>query len=219
MLVSDRNSNASRSTHDGVKRVIDVIASAVGLLITAPITTATAVAVAVSMGRPVLFRQQRPGKDGRIFELVKFRSMREPDATHKSDAERLTRTGRFLRSTSLDELPTLWNVLKGDMSLVGPRPLLVEYLDRYTCEQARRHEVRPGVTGLAQVSGRNAISWEQKLALDVEYVDNRSLVMDLKVLLRTLSSVLRRDGISAEGEATVAVFTGSAPARGGDRGV
>jgi len=205
--------------HDGVKRVIDVAASAVGLLITAPITTVTAVAVAVSMGRPVLFRQQRPGKGGRIFELVKFRSMREPDATYKSDAERLTRTGRFLRSTSLDELPTLWNVLKGDMSLVGPRPLLVEYLDRYTPEQARRHEVRPGVTGLAQVSGRNAISWEQKLALDVEYVDNQSFVMDLKVLLRTLSSVLRRDGISAEGEATATLFTGTAAARGGNHGV
>lgn len=215
----DRNTNGSRSLHDGVKRVIDVAASAVGLLITAPITTVTAVAVAVSMGRPVLFRQQRPGKDGRIFELVKFRSMREPDAKHKTDAERLTCTGRFLRSTSLDELPTLWNVLKGDMSLVGPRPLLVEYLDRYTPEQARRHEVRPGVTGLAQVSGRNAVSWEQKLALDVEYVDNQSFVMDLKVLLRTLSAVLRRDGISAEGEATATLFTGTAPARGGNHGV
>lgn len=200
----------SRAVRDGTKRAIDVVASAVGLVVVSPVMAATAVAVAASMGRPVLFRQQRPGKDGRVFELVKFRSMRHPDATRSSDADRLTRTGRFLRSTSLDELPTLWNVLKGDMSLVGPRPLLVEYLGRYTPEQARRHEVRPGVTGLAQVSGRNAIGWDEKLALDVEYVDSRSTRLDLGILLRTAVSVFRRDGISADGEATTHVFLGSA---------
>ena len=216
MLVSSLN--PSRARQDGFKRVIDIAVSAVGLIVTAPITAATAVAIAICMGHPVLFRHPRPGKEGRIFELVKFRSMRKPDATHKSDAERLTRTGRFIRSTSLDELPTLWNVLKGDMSLVGPRPLLVEYLDRYTPEQARRHEVRPGVTGLAQVSGRNAISWEQKLALDVRYVDTRSLSLDLKILLRTLGTVLRRDGVTAPGEATTSVFAGSLPADGPNRG-
>lgn len=205
--MSDRNT--SRAFHDAVKRVIDVAVSVVGLLVTAPITTVTAVAVAVSMGRPVLFRQQRPGKDGRIFELVKFRSMREPDATHKSDAERLTRTGRFLRSTSLDELPTLWNVLKGDMSLVGPRPLRTHYLPLYNDHQARRHEVRPGITGLAQIRGRNLLSWEDKFDSDVEYVDNRSLWLDLTILVKTFLSVLNRTGISAEGQATTTAFKGS----------
>ncbi len=142
--------------------------------------------------------------------------MRHPDATHVTDADRLTPVGRFLRSTSLDELPTLWNVLKGDMSLVGPRPLLVEYLPRYSAEQARRHEVRPGVTGLAQVSGRNGLSWEDKFALDVEYVDSRSLRLDLSILVRTVRSVLRRQGISGEGEATMSVFLGSQAGRVGD---
>lgn len=210
MRVSEKSTPGA--VQDGTKRVIDVTVSAVGLVVTAPIMAATAVAVAISMGRPVLFRQQRPGKDGRIFELVKFRSMRKPDATHTTDAERLTPTGRFLRSTSLDELPTLWNVLKGDMSLVGPRPLLVEYLDRYTPEQARRHEVRPGVTGLAQVSGRNAITWEQKLALDVRYVASRSLRLDFKILLTTLTSVLKRHGVSADGHATMPEFEPAAEA-------
>ena len=206
----------SRAVRDGTKRAIDVVASAVGLVVVSPVMAATAVAVAASMGRPVLFRQQRPGRDGRVFELVKFRSMRHPDATRTSDADRLTRTGRFLRSTSLDELPTLWNVLKGDMSLVGPRPLLVEYLPRYTPEQARRHEVRPGITGLAQVSGRNGVAWEDKFALDVEYVDNRSLALDLRILLRTLTAVVKREGISADGHATVSVFQGTAAGEGRD---
>ena len=198
--------------YDRVKRGIDVTASAVGLVLSAPIQAVTAGVVLAAHGRPVLFRQQRPGKGGKIFELVKFRTMRHPDTTHVTDAERLTRIGRVLRTTSLDELPTLWNVLKGDMSLVGPRPLLVQYLQRYSPEQARRHEVRPGITGLAQVSGRNALDWDTKLALDVEYVDHRSLKLDLLILWRTVASVLKRSGISHAGEATMAEFMGSAKA-------
>jgi len=192
-----------------LKRAIDVVASGVGLVITAPIMAGTALAVLASLGRPVLFRQPRPGKNDRVFELVKFRTMREADDTHQTDAERLTRVGRFLRATSLDELPTLRNVLRGDMSLVGPRPLLVEYLDRYTPEQSRRHEVRPGITGLAQVSGRNGLGWEEKLALDVQYVDEWSLALDFTIMARTLSSVLRREGVSAVGEATMPIFMGT----------
>lgn len=205
-----------RRSYDALKRAIDVAAAAVGLVITAPIQAAVAVAVLKVHGRPVLFRQQRPGKDGVIFELAKFRSMRHPDAEHQTDEERLTGLGRFLRATSLDELPSLWNVLKGDMSLVGPRPLLVEYLPRYTPEQARRHEVRPGITGLAQVSGRNGVAWEDKFALDVEYVDNRSLALDLSILLRTLTAVVKREGISADGHATTHVFQGTAAGEGRD---
>ena len=200
---------AGRRRYDVVKRGIDVTVSAVGLVLSAPVQLVTAGVVLAAHGRPVLFRQARPGRDGELFELVKFRTMRHADAMHVTDAERLTSVGRFLRSTSLDELPTLWNVLKGDMSLVGPRPLLVEYLPRYSPEQARRHEVRPGVTGLAQVSGRNALGWEEKFRLDVEYVDSRSLALDLRILGRTVSSVLARHGISGEGEATMSVFTGS----------
>jgi FkbM family methyltransferase len=195
--------------YDLVKRAIDVTVSAVGLVVSAPVQLVTAGVVLVSHGSPVLFRQLRPGKDGVVFEMVKFRTMRHPDATHVTDADRLTAVGRFLRSTSLDELPTLWNVLKGEMSLVGPRPLLVEYLPRYSADQARRHEVRPGVTGLAQVSGRNGLSWEDKFALDVEYVDRRSLRLDMEILLRTVRSVLGQRGISGEGEATMSPFTGS----------
>ncbi|GAA4387309.1 sugar transferase [Ornithinibacter aureus] len=198
-----------RRRYDALKRGVDVVVSATGLLVSAPVQLVTAGVVRVAHGRPVVFRQPRPGRDGVIFELVKFRTMRHPDATHVSDADRLTSVGRFLRSTSLDELPTLWNVLKGDMSLVGPRPLLVEYLPRYSPEQARRHEVRPGVTGLAQVSGRNGLSWEEKFALDVEYVGRRSLRLDLEILLRTVRSVLGRRGISGEGEATMSPFLGS----------
>lgn len=194
---------------DRLKRALDITASSLGLVITAPIQAATAILVLAAHGRPVLFRQARPGKDARVFDLVKFRTMRHPDATHLTDAERLTTVGRFLRATSLDELPTLWNVLRGEMSLVGPRPLLVAYLDRYTPEQARRHDVRPGITGLAQVSGRNAISWDERLALDVEYVDSHTLLGDLQILVRTLTSVWRREGISAQGQATMPVFTGS----------
>ncbi|AXG15425.1 sugar transferase [Intrasporangium calvum] len=187
---------------------MDVVVSAVGLVVTAPIQLVVAGVVRVALGSPVLFRQQRPGKDGVIFELVKFRTMLHPDADHQTDAERLTPVGRFLRSTSLDELPTLWNVLKGDMSLVGPRPLLVEYLDRYSPEQARRHEVRPGITGLAQVSGRNALDWQEKLALDVQYVDERSFGVDLRILWRTLAAVFTRHGISADGQATMSEYMG-----------
>jgi lipopolysaccharide/colanic/teichoic acid biosynthesis glycosyltransferase len=198
----------SRRRFDATKRAVDVTASAIGLVLTAPVQAATAAAVLAAHGRPVLFRQPRPGRDGEVFELVKFRTMRHPDATHVTDAERLKSLGRFLRSTSLDELPTLWNVLKGDMSLVGPRPLLVEYLPRYSPEQARRHEVRPGITGLAQVSGRNALSWEEKFALDVEYVDRRCFRLDLLILWWTVRSVLARHGISADGQATMTPFLG-----------
>jgi lipopolysaccharide/colanic/teichoic acid biosynthesis glycosyltransferase len=207
---------AERRRYDVVKRGLDVTVSAVGLVVSAPVQVVTAGVVLVAHGRPVLFRQPRPGKDGVVFELVKFRTMRHPDATHVTDADRLTSVGRFLRSTSLDELPTLWNVLKGDMSLIGPRPLLVEYLPRYSPQQARRHEVRPGVTGLAQVSGRNGLSWEDKFALDVEYVEQRSLVLDLTILVRTVRSVLRRQGINGEGEATMSVFMGSKPRQARD---
>jgi lipopolysaccharide/colanic/teichoic acid biosynthesis glycosyltransferase len=207
---------ADNRSYDVVKRGLDVTVSAVGLVLSAPVQLVTAGVVLASHGRPVLFRQARPGKDGVVFELVKFRTMRHPDPNHVSDADRLTAVGRFLRSTSLDELPTLWNVLKGDMSLVGPRPLLVEYLPRYSPQQARRHEVRPGVTGLAQVSGRNGLSWEDKFALDVEYVDRRSLGLDVSILVRTVRSVLRRQGISGQGEATMSVFVGSPAGRVAD---
>ena len=202
--------------YDVLKRGLDIAVSAIGLVVSAPVQLVTAGVVLRAHGHPVLFRQLRPGKDGVVFELVKFRTMRHPDATHVTDADRLTSVGRFLRSTSLDELPTLWNVLKGDMSLIGPRPLLVEYLPRYSPQQARRHEVRPGVTGLAQVSGRNGLSWEDKFALDVEYVEQRSLVLDLTILVRTVRSVLRRQGINSEGEATMSVFMGSQPRQARD---
>lgn len=166
------------------------------------------------LGSPVFFRQTRPGLRGRPFEMVKFRTMtdaRGPDGQLLPDAVRLTAFGRFLRATSLDELPELWNVLKGDMSLVGPRPLLMEYLQLYSPEQARRHEVRPGITGWAQVNGRNALSWEDKFKLDVWYVDHRSLWLDIKILWFTVRKVLVREGISADGEATMSKFTGSKP--------
>jgi len=195
--------------YDAVKRGMDVVVSAVGLVVTAPVQLVVAGVVRAALGSPVLFRQQRPGKDGVVFELVKFRTMRHPDAEHQTDAERLTSVGRFLRSTSLDELPTLWKVLKGDMSLVGPRPLLVEYLPLYSTEQARRHEVRPGVTGLAQVSGRNSLNWEAKFTLDVDYVDRRAISLDLKILWRTIMAVMSRKGVSADAEATMGVFSGS----------
>ena len=198
-----------RRAYDVTKRILDAGVAGVGLVVTAPLQAAVALAVLKEHGRPVLFRQPRPGKDGRVFTLVKFRTMLLPDAKRVSDADRLTGLGRFLRATSLDELPTLWNVLRGEMSLVGPRPLLVQYLERYSPEQARRHEVRPGVTGLAQVRGRNGLSWEEKLALDVEYVDRRSLRLDLRILLLTVRQVVRRDGITAPGHVTTAEFMGS----------
>lgn len=198
--------------YDRVKRLLDVTVSAAGLLLLAPLHLVLALLVRRNLGQPVLFRQLRPGRDGAIFELLKFRTMLKPDPGRGlvSDEQRLTRFGRFLRSTSLDELPSLWNVLVGDMSLVGPRPLLVQYLDRYSAEQHRRHEVRPGITGLAQVSGRNAISWEDRLAKDVEYVDRRSASLDLSILLRTVVSVLGRDGISDGAGPTMTEFAGSA---------
>ena len=202
-----------RRRYDAAKRAIDVVVSGAGLVVTAPIQAVIAAIVRAVHGSPLLFRQARPGRDGVVFELVKFRTMRHPDATHVTDAERLTPLGRFLRSTSLDELPTLWNVLKGDMSLVGPRPLLLEYLPRYSPEQARRHEVRPGVTGLAQVSGRNAVDWDERLTLDVAYVDQRSLALDARILFRTVAAVVARRGISADGEATMSLFMGSGGAR------
>ena len=185
--------------------------SAVALVLFSPLLLVIAVAVRVTMGSPVLFRHQRPGRHGQLFTLVKFRTMRDAvdrDGRPLPDEARLTQLGAFLRSTSLDELPELWNVLRGDMSLVGPRPLLVSYLERYSPEQARRHEVRPGVTGLAQVSGRNATTWQQRLELDVWYVDHRTLALDLRILWRTVTAVVRREGISAEGHATMPEFTG-----------
>lgn len=194
-----------------MKRCLDVAIALPALIVSSPIQLAAALAIRISMGKPVVFRQERPGLNGRPFIMTKFRSMRavDPGRGWTDDATRLTRVGKFIRATSIDELPTLRNVLRGDMSLVGPRPLKMEYLDRYTPEQARRHEVRPGLTGLAQVSGRNSLSWEERLALDVEYVDNRSLLLDLKLLLRTVSLVLKRDGISAEGHATMTDFMGT----------
>lgn len=197
--------------YDPVKRAIDIVGSGLLLLVTAPIQTVVALLVRRDIGSPVLFRQLRPGLDEEIFELVKFRTMRaeDPERGLVSDGERLTRFGAWLRSTSLDELPTLWNVVRGDMSLVGPRPLLVRYLDRYTSEQRRRHEVRPGVTGLAQVSGRNALTWEQKFALDLEYVDSRTLRLDLTILAKTLLLVVRRHGVNADSELTMPEYRGS----------
>jgi lipopolysaccharide/colanic/teichoic acid biosynthesis glycosyltransferase len=198
--------------YDPVKRVLDIVVAALGLVITAPVQLAVAVVVRRKLGSPVLFRQERPGKDERIFELVKFRTMLSPDPERGlvSDEDRMTGIGVLLRSTSLDELPTLWNVLRGDMSLVGPRPLLVQYLARYSSHHRRRHAVRPGITGLAQVSGRNAIEWHDKFDLDVAYVDQRSLALDLKILWLTALTTLRRDGITAEGHATMIEFKGGA---------
>ena len=167
------------------------------------------VLVGWSIGFPVFFCQTRPGKNGKLFKLIKFRTMTDAQGTLLPDAKRITRFGKWLRASSLDELPELINVLKGEMSLVGPRPLLVQYLSRYTLEQARRHEVRPGITGWAQINGRNAISWEEKFKLDVWYVDHQSLWLDLKILALTLLKVVRRDGISAQGEATMPEFLGT----------
>ncbi len=194
-----------------VKRGFDIVVATTGLVVALPILLVLAVAVRVSMGRPVLFRQRRPGLHGRPFEMVKFRTMlpaTSPSRAMANDAGRLTPLGRFLRRTSLDELPELFNVLAGDMSLVGPRPLLVEYLDRYTPEQARRHLVRPGITGWAQVNGRNALTWEQRFALDTWYVDNWSIRLDLRILAMTVRQVVTRQGVSAEGHATMPDFTG-----------
>jgi lipopolysaccharide/colanic/teichoic acid biosynthesis glycosyltransferase len=198
----------------GVKRAVDVGLGGIAAALSLPVVGAAAAAIALTEGRPVLFRQIRPGREGRPFELVKFRTMRTamgPDGEPLPDAQRMTRLGRFLRSSSVDELPQLWNVLRGDMSLVGPRPLLVQYLERYTPEQARRHDVLPGITGWTQVNGRNALSWDEKFALDVWYVDHWSPWLDAKILARTVGRVLLRHGISSsDGHATMPEFMGSA---------
>jgi lipopolysaccharide/colanic/teichoic acid biosynthesis glycosyltransferase len=193
------------------KRLMDIVGAAVGLILFAPLLLLLYVLIFRDIGTPVLFRQIRPGKDGKSFGMIKYRSMREAvglDGLPLADSERLTPFGGKLRSTSLDELPELWNVVKGEMSLVGPRPLLMEYLPLYTSEQARRHEVRPGITGWAQVNGRNAISWEEKFALDVWYVDNRTIWLDFKIIWMTVKKVIIREGISAEFEVTMSKFTG-----------
>lgn len=193
------------------KRLFDMIGAGCALLLVAPLLVVIGVLVRVMIGAPVVFRQQRPGLHGQPFTLYKFRTMtdaRDANGNLLPDAERLTRIGRFLRRTSLDELPEFFNVLKGDMSLVGPRPLLMQYLDRYTPEQARRHEVKPGITGWAQINGRNALPWEEKFALDVWYVDNHSLILDVKILLMTVVKVLKREDISQEGQATMQEFIG-----------
>lgn len=201
-----------------MKRAFDILVSSTLLVLLAPVLTMLYLLVRWQLGNPVLFRQTRPGKQARPFEMMKFRTMR--DASDRKghllpDAERLTPFGRVLRSSSLDELPELWNVMKGDMSLVGPRPLLMEYLPLYTAEQARRHDVRPGITGWAQVNGRNALSWEEKFKLDVWYVDNQSIWLDMKIIALTVAKVLSRSGIAADGEATMPRFTGTPP---GSRG-
>ena len=195
-----------------LKRAFDIAASTSALVVLSPVLAITAYKVKKELGSPVLFRQTRPGLYGKPFEMIKFRSMK--DATDKEgnalpDSERLTEFGKKLRASSLDELPELWNVLKGDMSLVGPRPLLMEYLPLYNAEQAKRHNVRPGVTGYAQVNGRNSLSWEDKFKLDTWYVEHQSLWLDMKILLKTVKKVIIKDGISAEGEATMTKFTGS----------
>ena len=195
-----------------MKRLLDIITSTISLLLFFPVLLLIAAQVRLQLGSPILFRQIRPGRHGKAFEIMKFRTMRDAVDAHGNplpDAQRLTEFGRFLRSTSLDELPELINVLRGEMSMVGPRPLLMEYLPLYNPEQARRHEVRPGVTGWAQINGRNALSWEEKFKLDVWYVDNQSLWLDMKIIFLTVWKVVRRDGISAEGEATMPRFTGS----------
>jgi lipopolysaccharide/colanic/teichoic acid biosynthesis glycosyltransferase len=195
-----------------IKRVFDIVVSALGLLLLSPVLLVIAVASRISMGPGVLFRQQRPGRDGGVFTMYKFRTMSDAVDTSGEplqDAERMTSFGSFLRRSSLDELPEFFNVVRGDMSLVGPRPLLVDYLPLYTPEQARRHAVRPGITGWAQVNGRNAISWEKKFDLDVWYVDNRSLMLDLKILLKTVAIALGRKGISQQGHVTAEPFAGS----------
>ncbi|MDY3002448.1 MAG: sugar transferase [Romboutsia timonensis] len=194
------------------KRIIDIIGSLAGLIILSPVFLVVSVLVYSKLGSPIFFTQERVGKDGKIFKMIKFRTML--DSTNKfgellDDEERLTPFGKKLRSTSLDELPELINVLKGDMSLVGPRPLLVEYIPLYSKHQFRRHEVNPGITGWAQVNGRNSIDWETKFDLDVEYVDKFNLIMDIKILFLTVLKVIKRDGINQEGNATMEKFTGS----------
>lgn len=195
-----------------MKRTFDIVVSLAGIIFLFPLILLVWCLVRVKLGKPAFFIQERPGLAGRTFHLLKFRSMldlADKNGVLLDDAQRLTRFGKVLRSSSLDELPGLWNVIKGDMSLVGPRPLLVEYLPLYSSEQARRHEVRPGITGWAQINGRNAISWEEKFTMDVWYVDNRSFWLDLKIIFLTIKKVFFREDISAVGEATTSKFTGS----------
>lgn len=194
-----------------MKRSLDIIITTVSLIALIPLLSLIALVIRWNMGWPVIFAQERPGYKGNPFKLYKFRTMNnrmDEQGQLLPDAERMLSFGRFLRTSSLDELPELWNVLKGDMSLVGPRPLLMQYLDRYTPEQARRHEVRPGITGWAQVNGRNAITWEEKFKLDVWYVDNRSLWLDIKIIFMTIWKIIRREGISQKGQATMEEFFG-----------
>jgi lipopolysaccharide/colanic/teichoic acid biosynthesis glycosyltransferase len=201
------------------KRAFDLAAASLALIVLAPLLALTALAIALFLGRPVIFKQRRPGRHGRPFVLYKFRTMsvaRGADGALLPDRDRLTRLGRLLRRTSLDELPELINVIRGDMSLVGPRPLLMEYLSRYTREQARRHEVRPGITGWAQLNGRNRLPWEDRFALDVWYVDHQSLRLDLRILLRTAWVALAQAGVSQPGEGPEEHFYGRAPARDGE---
>lgn len=193
------------------KRAFDIVVSVMGLLLLSPVIVIVAWKVRRNLGSPILFRQVRPGLNGQPFGMIKFRTMKDAKDANGDclpDAERMTAFGSFLRSSSLDELPELWNVLRGDMSLVGPRPLLMEYLSLYTPEQCRRHTVRPGVTGWAQVNGRNSLSWEQKFKLDSWYVDHGSMLLDIKILMLTVKKVIGKDGINGEGEVTMSKFTG-----------
>lgn len=195
-----------------IKRILDIISSLFAIIILSPLLAVTAVLVKTKLGSPVLFKQERPGKDEKIFTLMKFRTMtdeRDENGELLPDEIRLTKFGKFLRSTSIDELPELFNILKGDMSVIGPRPLLVKYLPRYNEHQHRRHEVRPGLSGWAQVNGRNSISWEEKFDLDVEYVDNYSLSKDINILFMTVMSVIKRDGINSDNDVTMEEFMGS----------
>lgn len=195
-----------------IKRILDITIASTALILLSPVYLIVAHKVKKNLGSPVLFRQVRPGLNGQPFEMIKFRTMKDAvDAQGNPlpDSERLTPFGKMLRATSLDEMPELWNVIKGDMSIVGPRPLLMEYLPLYNAEQAKRHDVRPGITGHAQVNGRNAISWEKKFELDTWYVEHQSLWLDFKIMLKTIQKVIAKDDISAEGEATMGKFTGS----------
>jgi sugar transferase EpsL len=195
-----------------LKRLFDVSAAIVALVLFSPVMLVVAILVRIRLGSPILFRQQRPGLHGKPFELIKFRTMTnatDRDGRLRSDEERLTPFGAFLRSTSLDELPEFLNVIKGEMSLVGPRPLLMQYLEIYTPDQARRHDMRPGITGLAQVCGRNATTWDDRLKFDTDYVDDHSFLGDLSIIVRTVSSVVKREGVAAEGHVTMPVFAGS----------
>ena len=203
-----------------LKRLLDIVIASIALTLLSPLYFYVAYKVKKNLGSPVLFRQVRPGLHGRPFEMIKFRTMKDAvdvNGQPLPDSERLTPFGRMLRSSSLDEMPELWNVIKGDMSIVGPRPLLMEYLPLYNEEQAKRHQVRPGMTGYAQVNGRNAISWDEKFKLDTWYVENQSIWLDFKIMLKTVKKVLAKDDISAEGEATMSKFTGNSVGHNNDQ--